>query len=90
MLFNPYPIQGLSHLVTIHSWVKQDRICSAIGFGAQKALDVSNAGSGRLLRQGNAAKLLNINQNKKLEDLMANSTDNQVKSSMLGAVTQGR
>jgi hypothetical protein len=51
---------------------------------------VSNAGSGRLLRQGNAAKLLNINQNKKLEDLMANSTDNQVKSSMLGAVTQGR
>lgn len=40
--------------------------------------------------QCNATTLLNINQNKKLEDVMANSTDNQVKSSMLGAVTQGR
>jgi len=40
--------------------------------------------------QCNTTTLLNINQNKKLEDVMANSTDNQVKSSMLGAVTQGR
>jgi len=31
--------------------------------------------------------LLNINENKKLEDMMTNSAHNQVKSSMLGAVT---
>ncbi|WP_218972403.1 hypothetical protein, partial [Aeromonas caviae] len=47
---------------------------------------------GLMVDLGNSAAttLLNINQNKKLEDVMANSTDNQVKSSMLGAVTQGR
>ncbi|WP_421353202.1 hypothetical protein [Aeromonas taiwanensis] len=37
-----------------------------------------------------AMTLLNINQNKKLEEMMANSEHNQVKGSMLGAVTQGR
>jgi len=40
--------------------------------------------------QCNATTLLNINQNKKLEDIMANSAHNQVKSSILGAVTHGR
>jgi len=40
--------------------------------------------------QCNATTLLNINQNNKLEGIMANSTHNQVKSSILGAVTQGR
>jgi len=40
--------------------------------------------------QCNTTTLLNINQNKKLEDMMTNSAHNQVKNSMLGAVTQGR
>ena len=41
--------------------------------------------------QCDATTLLNINHNKKLlEGMMANSAHNQVKSSMLGAVTQGR
>ena len=46
--------------------------------------------SGCLDVQYDATTLLNINQNKKLEDLMANSTDKKVKISILGAVTQGR
>jgi hypothetical protein len=77
--------------MTIHPHTKRDRIWSKIGFGASIAQDVSNAGCADCLGvQCNATTLLNINQNKKLEDMMANSTDNQVKSSMLGAVTQGR
>ncbi|MEE9711702.1 hypothetical protein [Aeromonas caviae] len=57
---------------------------------------MSNAGcqavrlSGCLDVQYDATTLLNINQNKKLEEMMANSEHNQVKGSMLGAVTQGR
>ena len=47
MLLNSYPIEGLLHLLTIHPWVKQDRIWPAIGFRAQKAQDVSNVGSGQ-------------------------------------------
>ena len=46
--------------------------------------------SGCLDVQYDATTLLNINQNKKLEEMMANSEHNQVKGSMLGAVTQGR
>jgi hypothetical protein len=43
-----------------------------------------------LSEQCDVTKLLNISQNKKLEDMMTNSAHNQVKSSVLGAVTQGR
>ncbi|KMY26859.1 hypothetical protein ACH48_17730 [Aeromonas caviae] len=93
--FESLPYERFSAVMTINTSVKQDRIWSKIGFGASIAQDVSNAGCGLrtadcLGVQCNATTLLNINQNKKLEDVMANSTDNQVKSSMLGAVTQGR
>ena len=43
-----------------------------------------------LSEQCDVMPLLNINQNKKLEDMMTNSAHNQVKSSVLRAVTQGR
>ncbi|BBS86505.1 hypothetical protein WP7W18E02_14020 [Aeromonas media] len=43
-----------------------------------------------LSEQCDVTPLLNISQNKKLEDIMTNSAHNQVKSSMLGAVIQGR
>ena len=43
-----------------------------------------------LSEQCDVTPLSSINQNKKLEDMMTNSAHNQVKGSMLGAVTQGR
>ena len=86
--FESLPYERFSAVMTIHPSTKQDRIWSKIGFGAQIAQDMSNAGC--LDVQCNATTLLNINQNKKLEDLMANSTDKKVKISILGAVTQGR
>lgn len=93
--FESLPYERFSAVMTIHPHTKRDRIWSKIGFGASIAQDVSNAGcrlqaADCLDVQCNATTLLNINQNKKLEEMMANSAHNQVKSSMLGAVTQGR